>query len=163
MLPTPATGKETGIAGHLACSFEHLTTVELTGRCAHGSPLPRPPPARPTFYTFRLCGPLPVPVQFPSICYFLEIYAQPYVNDALKLIVREPGQNGEDARELRLSASVPDLRADYARPFDVEPATLAETVLLRLVRDGSAEIVAGLHCRVPQRLPPWIDDESTPP
>ena len=117
----------------------------------------------PTFYTFRLRRPLPVPVEFPSICYFLEIYAQPYVNDALKLIVREPGQKPEDARELRLSASVPDLRADYARPLDVEPATLAATVLLRLVCDGSAQMITGLHCRVPQRLPPWIDDEATPP
>lgn len=116
----------------------------------------------PTFFTFRLCRPLPVPVAFPSICYFLEIYAPPYVNNALKLIVREPGQKAEDARELRLSASVPDLRADFTRPLDVEPATLAQTVLLRLVRDGSAEMVAGLHCRVPQRLPEWIDEDATP-
>jgi hypothetical protein len=40
--------------------------------------------------------------------------------------------------------------------------TLAETVFLRLVREGAAKMLAGLHCRVPQRLPGRIDEQNTP-
>ncbi len=98
--------------------------------------------------TFRLRRPLPLVAVFYAISYRLELFAPHHVGGSERLVARLSWQELIDARELD-HAGHGVLARQLASAYDVECLTLAETLFLRLVRQGDADELAGPHLKVP--------------
>lgn len=114
------------------------------------------------FRTFRLLQPLPITVVFPTVCYCLEIRGITHAGGVRQVIARKPGCPAESAAALRIGVVANDVESTLASGVSVECPSWEETLMLRLVRFGHAEQLAGPHCRVPDRFPAWFYLDEIP-
>lgn len=106
-----------------------------------------------TWRTMRLLRPLPVCAEFFAMRYFIDVWDQPHTGGAEYLMVYLPWQTKDCGEELA-HAGHGVIRRALMSGFDVHVPSLSEVLFLRLVRQGDAEELAGLHYPIP-----WKDSK----
>lgn len=101
--------------------------------------------------TFRLTRPLPLLAEFYAISFSVELFCPSQVGGSERLVARLPWQDLMSARELD-HAGHGILARQLATGYDVECGTLGEIILLRLIRQGCGEELAGPHSKLPFRF-----------
>jgi hypothetical protein len=102
---------------------------------------------------FRLRSRLPVVAEFLAVRLVLDLYEMPGTAGREILVVHLPWQPKENGREL-IHAGRGVISAQLATRYEVECPSLSEVLFLRLARQGDAEELTGLFCKVANCQPP---------
>lgn len=104
----------------------------------------------------RLINSLPLYAEFYALRYRIEASSTVQNSGVARLVCRLQWESLDQAREL-YSIGETHFVKNLREGFEVEVASLADVLLLRLIRQGDAEELAGPHCRFTRSVPPSPD------